>query len=469
MGVDHMHFSRRAKALRSANWLLDFFSKKNIGRWPIKKKADSDGTSHELGDYMYRLAERLWPIPRSISGPGTRKTLEILQGEVANLSIGLFESGKKVFDWTVPEEWRVNEAHIIDPEGNMICDYSENNLHLVGYSEPISGKYSRDQLEPYLHSIEDQPDAIPYLTSYYKKSWGFCMSHNDKKSLPEGEYTVKIDSEFSTGGINYGEVLVSGSSRREVFFSTYICHPSMANNELSGPVLAVALARYVQSMDPFYSYRFVFLPETIGAIAYVEQHLSELKERMLAGYVLTCVGDERSFSYMPSRKGDTVSDRFAKKTLENLKISYKSYSWGDRGSDERQYCAPGIDLPVCSIMRSKYGEYPEYHTSLDRLGSVVTPQGLQQSYDLYKALIDELEANRFPRVTTLCEPKLDRRGLYPPTLEKGDYARFKPTQDVISECDGKQTPEEIAKRTGLSKQDVVEILKILEKKDLIKT
>jgi aminopeptidase-like protein len=222
-------------------------------------------------------------------------------------------------------------------------------------------------------------------------------------------------------------------------------------------------------MDPFYSYRFVFLPETIGAIAYVEQHLSELKERMLAGYVLTCVGDERSFSYMPSRKGDTVSDRFAKKTLENLKISYKSYSWGDRGSDERQYCAPGIDLPVCSIMRSKYGEYPEYHTSLDRLGSVVTPQGLQQSYDLYKALIDELEANRFPRVTTLCEPKLDRRGLYPPTLEKGDYARFKPTQDVISECDGKQTPEEIAKRTGLSKQDVVEILKILEKKDLIKT
>ena len=431
--------------------------------------ADSNGSSCDLGNYMYGLAERLWPIPRSLSGPGTLKTLEILKGEVENLSIGSFASGKKVFDWTVPSEWRVKQAYIIDPDGNRICDYSKNNLHLVGYSEPTSGKYSRDQLEPHLHSIADQPEAIPYLTSYYKKSWGFCISHNEREALAQGEYTVKIDSELSPGSINYGEILVPGSSGREVFFSTYICHPSMANNELSGPVLAVALARYIQSTNPFYSYRFVFLPETIGAIAYVEKHLSELKERMLAGYVLTCVGDERAFSYMPSRKGDTVSDRFAKKTLQALKIGYKSYSWGDRGSDERQYCAPGIDLPVCSIMRSKYGEYPEYHTSLDRLGTVVTPQGLQQSYDFYKALIDELEANRFPRVTTLCEPKLDRRGLYPPTLEKGDYGRYKPTQDVISECDGTQTPEEIADRTGLSTRDVVEILKVLEKKDLIKT
>jgi aminopeptidase-like protein len=417
---------------------------------------------------MFRLAEQLWPISRSISGPGTLETLEILQGKVANLSIGFFESGKQVFDWIVPNEWRVKEAHIIDPDGNKICDYSKNNLHLVGYSEPASGKFTRDQLEPYLHSIEDQPEAIPYLTSYYKKSWGFCISHKERALLPDGEYTVKIDSVLSPGRLNYGELLVPGSSSREVFFSTYICHPSMANNELSGPVIAVALAKYIQSINPFYSYRFVFLPETIGAIAYVEKHLSELKERMLAGYVLTCVGDERTFSYIPSRKGDTVSDRFAKKTLQNLKISFKSYSWADRGSDERQYCAPGIDLPVCSITRSKYGEYPEYHTSLDRLGTVVTPQGLQQSYDFYRALIDELETNRFPRVTTLCEPKLDRRGLYPLTLEKGDYARYKPTQDVISECDGTQTPKEIAERTGLSMQDVVEILKVLEEKELIK-
>lgn len=432
------------------------------------KNVESYGVSNDLGNYMYRLAEKLWPLPRSISGPGTLKTLEILQGEVANLSIDFFPSRKKVFDWTVPSEWSVKEAYIIDPNGNKICDYSINNLHLVGYSEPTSGKYSRDQLEPYLHSLAEQPEAIPYLTSYYKKSWGFCISHNERESLPDGEYTVKIDSELSPGRINYGELLVPGLSSREVFFSTYICHPSMANNELSGPVLAVALARYIQSINPFYSYRFVFLPETIGAIAYLEKHFSELKENMLAGFVLTCVGDERVFSYMPSRKGNTVADRFAKKTLQNLKINYKSYSWGDRGSDERQYCAPGIDLPVCSIMRSKYGEYPEYHTSLDRLGDVVTPQGLQQSYDFYRSLIDELEANRFPRVTTLCEPKLDQRGLYPPMLEKGDYKRYKPTQDVISECDGTQTPEEIAKRTGLSSQGVAEILKVLAAKELIK-
>lgn len=417
---------------------------------------------------MYTLAEQLWPIPRSLSGPGTLQTLEILQGEIPNLSIGQFKSGKKVFDWTIPNEWRVHEAHVIAPDGSKICDYSKNNLHLVGYSEPTSGTYSLDQLQPYLHSLADQPDAIPYLTSYYKKSWGFCISDYERKSLPEGQYSVKIDSELFPGGLNYGELLVQGQSKREVFFSTYICHPSMANNELSGPVLAVALARYIQRINPFYSYRFVFLPETIGAIAYVEKHLAELKERMLAGFVLTCVGDSRTFSYVPSRKGDTVSDRFAKKTLKNLRISYKNYSWGDRGSDERQYCAPGIDLPVCSIMRSKYGEYPEYHTSLDRLGNVVTAKGLQQSYDFYRALIDELEANRFPRVTTLCEPKLDQRGLYPPTLEKGDYARYKPTQDVISECDGTQTPQEIAEKTGISSEHVAEILKVLEIKDIIK-
>jgi aminopeptidase-like protein len=280
---------------------------------------------------------------------------------------------------------------------------------------------------------------------------------------------VKIDSKLFPGRLNYGEIFIPGTSSREIFFSTYVCHPSMANNELSGPVLAIALARYLETITPFYSYRFVFLPETIGAIAYLHKNLSELKDRMLAGFVLTCVGDERDFSYLPSRKGNTVADRAAKDTLRNLRINHKTYLWGDRGSDERQYCAPGIDLPVCSVMRSKYGEYPEYHTSLDKLGSVVTANGLQQTFNYYRALINDLEVKRFPRVSTMCEPKLDQRGLYPPTLKKGDYATLKPTQDVISECDGTQTPEEIGVRTGLTTQEVVGILEVLDTKGLINT
>jgi aminopeptidase-like protein len=421
------------------------------------------------GSYMFGLAQELWPLGRSISGPGLVRTLEIIKRELPEMQIEHFPSGARVFDWTIPNEWRVEGAYIIDPEGNKICDYSKNNLHLVGYSEPISGKYTRDDLEPYLHSLPDQPDAIPYLTSYYKPSWGFCISQKERDSLPDGEYTVRIDSELFPGRLNYGEIVIPGTSSREIFFSTYICHPSMANNELSGPVLAIALAKYLKTFTPFYSYRFVFLPETIGAIAYLQKNLSELKDRMLAGYVLTCVGDERDFSYMPSRKGNTVADRAAKDTLRNLLINHKTYLWGDRGSDERQYCAPGIDLPVCSVMRSKYGEYPEYHTSLDKLGTVVTENGLQQTFDFYSALIHDLEAKRFPRITTMCEPKLDQRGLYPPTLKKGDYARLKPTQDVISECDGTQTPEEIGVRTGLTTQEVVDILEVLDTKGLINT
>jgi aminopeptidase-like protein len=421
------------------------------------------------GSYMFGLAQELWPLGRSISGPGLLKTLEIIKREFPEMQIEHFPSGVRVFDWTIPNEWRVEEAYIIDPEGKKICDYSKNNLHLVGYSEPISGKYTRDDLEPYLHSLPDQPEAIPYLTSYYKSSWGFCISQRERDSLPDGEYTVKIDSKLFPGRLNYGEIFIPGTSSREIFFSTYVCHPSMANNELSGPVLAIALARYLETITPFYSYRFVFLPETIGAIAYLHKNLSELKDRMLAGFVLTCVGDERDFSYLPSRKGNTVADRAAKDTLRNLRINHKTYLWGDRGSDERQYCAPGIDLPVCSVMRSKYGEYPEYHTSLDELGSVVTANGLQQTFNYYRALINDLEVKRFPRVSTMCEPKLDQRGLYPPTLKKGDYATLKPTQDVISECDGTQTPEEIGVRTGLTTQEVVDILEVLDTKGLINT
>lgn len=281
-------------------------------------------------------------------------------------------SGFKAFDWQVPQEWSVTDAYIVDPRGEILCDFSKNNLHLVGYSSPFEGYLSLRELQPHLFSLEDQPDAIPYVTTYYNDNWGFCLSHNQRLSLEDGQYYVCIKSKKFDGRLNYGELLIPGKVEREVFFSTYVCHPSMANNELSGPVLAVELAQLLLRSENHFSYRFVFIPETIGSLVYMAKNLATMKRNILAGYVLTCVGDERAISYLPSRAGDSVADKVALVALGKLGLNYLSYSWLDRGSDERQYCAPGADLPICSVMRSKYGSFPEYHTHLDQLGSVVT-------------------------------------------------------------------------------------------------
>lgn len=419
------------------------------------------------GEQMMALARELWPINRSLTGQGVRKTLAILSRELQGLEIGVFKTGEICSDWTIPMEWNVKEAFLIDPFGHKICDWSVNNLHLVGYSTPVNLELSLEELDKHLYSLEDQPKAVPYVTSYYKENWGFAISHEKRKKLPPGTYKVVIDSTLEPGQMNYGELFVQGTSEREVLFSTYICHPSMANNELSGPVLAVELAKFVSTLDSYYSYRFLFIPETIGSIAYISRNLMSLKQNILAGFVLTCVGDERSYSYVPSRKGGTVADKAVLEILENRDIPYISYSWKDRGSDERQYCAPGVDLPICSVMRSKYGEYIEYHTSLDEIGSVVTAIGLQGSFDFYQSVIQHLENLRFPRILTLGEPQLGRRGLYPNTSIKGAYSSVQDMMDTISYMDGTLSVEEISEIVGTTPANVMQMISILKKEGIV--
>jgi aminopeptidase-like protein len=419
------------------------------------------------GEEMFQLAKELWPIGRSLSGPGVRQTLDIIGRELPELTRKTFQSGEKVFDWEVPKEWKVHSATLTGPDGGIICDYDENNLSLVGYSRPISGEFSLEELESHLYSLSDQPDAVPYVTSYYKDNWGFCVSQSVRDQLVPGVYRVEINTALQPGVLDYGEVVIRGESEREIFFSTYVCHPSMANNELSGPVLAVALAKFVRNLSPHYTYRFLFIPETIGSIAYLAHNLASMKSRMLAGYLLTCVGDERVYSYVPSRSGTSVADEVALEAFEQLGIPFLSYTWSDRGSDERQYCAPGVDLPVCSVMRSKYGKYPEYHTSLDRLGTVVTAKGLQETYDYYRRVMRILESQRYPRVNTLCEPQLGKRGLYPDISIKGSADAVRPLTDVISEADGHQSMQRIAQRTGLALSTVQELCDLLVKKGLV--
>jgi aminopeptidase-like protein len=403
-----------------------------------------------IGGEIHALARRLWPINRSITGDGVRETLSILKSlHLADLTIHEVPTGTPVLDWTVPKEWRIRAAYIVTPTGQKICDFAENNLHVVGYSVPVDRTMTRTELDEHLHSLPEQPEAIPYVTSYYRERWGFCLSHRQRSQLEEGTYRVFIDSELFDGSLTYGELIVPGASSREVFLSTYVCHPSMANNELSGPTVTTFLAKWVASLPSRrYTYRIVFVPETIGSITYLSRHLDWLKAHVIAGFNVACVGDERGYSYLPSRHGSTLSDVVAKHVLTWIAPTFTRYRWADRGSDERQYCAPGVDLPIASIMRSKFDRYPEYHTSLDDLVKVVTPAGLEGGYTGLRLALETIERNCYPKVKVLGEPQLGRRGLYS-QLSTPSATKVPLILNLLTWADGTKSLVEIADECGV--------------------
>lgn len=310
------------------------------------------GLESKVKEEMYELCERLFPICRSITGDGVRKTLQMLV-EVYGNEINIHEvpTGTKVFDWTVPKEWNIKEAYIENSKGQRVIDFKNNNLHVVGYSLPVDKFVDLQKLKSVVYTQPDQPDAIPYVTSYYKERYGFCMSQNQLDKLPEDTYHIVIDSELKEGSLTYGEIIIPGDTKEEVFLSTYICHPSMANNELSGPAIATFLAKWLNSLAKRrYTYRIIFIPETIGAITYLNKNLQHLKEHVIAGFNLSCVGDNRTFSYVESRYGDTLADKAAKNVLSFYYPDYKTYSFLKRGSDERQYNGTGSGLAcMCDL------------------------------------------------------------------------------------------------------------------------
>ena len=420
------------------------------------------------GTKIHNLAKKLWPLNRSITGDGVRQTLKVIQEIIPPLEIFEVLSGTNVFDWTVPPEWEVKQAYIISPTGKKFCDFERNNLHLVGYSAPINKTVSLKELQDHLYSLPEQPTAIPYITSYYEERWGFCISHFEREKLVDGDYQVVIESSFFNGVLNYGEVLIRGETEEEVFLSTYVCHPSMANNELSGPTVLTYLTEWLLNQKKLrYSYRIVFIPETIGSITYLSKNYKELKSKVVAGFNISCVGDDRSYSYVPSRNGQTLSDEVAQHVLKWTDENYTSYGWKDRGSDERQYCAPGIDLPIASICRSKYGTYPEYHTSLDDLINVVTPQGLQGGFDAIRRALVAIENNVYPQVKVLCEPQLGRRGLYETLSRTNSSNASSVTVDLISWSDGQYSLLEIAEKIGVPIWELYDVLDTLSLHSLI--
>lgn len=420
-----------------------------------------------LGENIHDLAKKLYPINRSLTGNGVRATLNILKEMCPSMTLHEVPSGTQVFDWIVPNEWNINEAYIVDPSGNKIVDFKNHNLHVVGYSLPIDCELSLSELNEHLYSLPEQPDAIPYVTSYYSKKWGFCLTHDQRNSLKEGMYKVYIDSELKPGFLTYGELIIPGKSEKEVFLSTYICHPSMANNEISGPSVTIFLAKWLEILsNKNFTYRIVFIPETIGAITYLSKNLEHLKNKVFAGFNVTCVGDDRAHSFLPSRAGNTISDQIGVHVLKWMDKNYKTYHWCDRGSDERQYCAPKIDLPIASLMRSKYGEYPEYHTSLDNF-NVVTPSGLFGGYTALQFALEILEKNCIPLVTVYCEPQLGKRGLYPTTSTKESNEQTRLLMHVISYSDGKHSLLEIAEKCSVPIWDLYPIIQSLLEHGLI--
>lgn len=463
--------------------------------------SDLENCSNKIGNEMFQLMVELYPICRSITGNGVRESLQILSKHIP-LKIHEIKTGTTVYDWTIPKEWNINNAYLIDPSGKKIVDFKKSNLHVVNYSVPINIKLSLEQLAEHIHTIPEKPDQIPYVTSYYHEDWGFCMTHNEFKNLPNGEYHAVIDASLTYGSLTYGEYFIQGKTDSEILLSTYICHPSLCNDNLSGVVLTTFLAKYLSKISNEYSIRFLFVPETIGAITWLclnEEKLAKIKH----GLVVTCVGDPGIFTYKKSRQDNAEIDQTVLKVLENSSLDFKIYDFFPWGSDERQFCSPGINLPVGSLTRTLFDDerlpYSAYHTSADNL-EFIKKEALSESFVIYLRVIRELEQNFrslnqnqnsentkkiiekkeslikdnrivYQNLNPKCEPMLSKRGLY--STLGGQYEQetrlFKfAIFWVLNLSDGTNSLYDISKRSKLDLKIITKVAELLENHNILK-
>ena len=420
-----------------------------------------------VGEQMYALINDLYPVCRSITGNGVRSTLERIRQEIP-LTIHEVPSGTPVFDWVVPLEWNIKDAYIITPTGEKIAEFKKNNLHVLNYSIPVQRKVTLDELQQHLFTLPEHPDWIPYRTSYYKENWGFCMTHNQFQALPDGEYEVLIDATLEQGHLTYGEFFIQGEINEEVLVSCHVCHPSLCNDNLSGIALSTYLAEYLAERQLRYSYRFLFIPATIGSITWLA--LNEGKARNIKhGLVVTCVGDGGAFSYKKSRRESAEIDRAVLHVLRNSRDNFREIDFYPYGYDERQYCSPGFNLAVGSLTRSSHGQFPEYHTSADNL-DLVKPQYLKESFETYIDVIDVLEDNRtYLNLNPKCEPQLGKRGLYSSIgAPAGHRIKEMALLWVLNMSDGEHDLLDIAERSGESFCDIQDAAQALLGCELLK-
>ena len=421
-----------------------------------------------IGRDMHALAADLYPLCRSITGDGARDTFKRLAQEIP-LEIHEVPSGTPVFDWNVPEEWNIRSAWIKDPQGRKIVDFADHNLHVLGYSTPVSTKMPLSELKAHLFSLPDQPELIPYRTSYYKKNWGFCVPHRDLEKLEDGEYEVFIDSDHNPQGhLSYGEYVIPGETEVEVLISCHSCHPSLANDNLAGIAVGVALAKHLAAAPRRLSYRFLFLPGTIGSITWLALH-QDVIPRIRHGLVLTCAGDSGPVTYKETRDGNAPIDRAVRHVLKSGGHEYHIEPFHPYGYDERQYCSPGINLAVGCLMRSPHGTFPEYHTSADNL-NFIKPEAMADT--LAKALdtIEVLEHNAiYVNLKPMCEPRLGKYGLYGGGggQRVGEFSELALLW-VLNQSDGTKDLLAIAERAGMSFRKILAAATSLEQAGLLR-
>jgi aminopeptidase-like protein len=400
------------------------------------------------GARMFEFIEELFPICRSITGEGIRESLRRI-GKRVSMDVHEVPTGTHVFDWTVPNEWNIRDAYIADQHGRRVVDFREHNLHVVGYSVPVDTRMMLSELKEHVHTLPDQPDLIPYRTSYYTEAWGFCVQDERLQQLTDAEYDVRIDSSLEPGSLTYGEVVVPGDTEEEVLISCHCCHPSLANDNLSGVALATQLVEQLQRMQLRYSYRFLFVPGTIGPITWLASNEDRV-HRIKHGLVVTGVGAPGAFTYKSTRRGDAPIDRAAAHVLKHSGHAHRIVDFSPYGYDERQYCSPGFDLPVGSLTRALNGEYPEYHTSGDDL-EFVRPAALAESLRIYLEVLDVLENDGiYVNLQPKGEPQLGKRGLYPSVGAQGVSAELMGRLWVLNLSDGRNTLLDVAERANLS-------------------
>ena len=425
-------------------------------------RADGDATGEEL----HRFATELYPICRSITGDGIRQSLAKIQARIP-LEITEVRSGTAVFDWTVPKEWNIRDAYIKDAHGHKVVDFKQHSLHLVNYSTPVHATMPLRDLRPHLHSLPDHPDWIPYRTSYYKETWGFCLAHRQLLALEDGDYEVCIDSSVAEGSLTYGECYIPGRSTDEVLISCHACHPSLANDNLSGIVVATALADSLLKRDFRYSYRFLFVPGTIGAITWLARNQTKAAQ-IRHGLVLAGIGDRGGFHYKKSRRGDSEIDRAASHVIRHSGEPSEVLDFSPYGYDERQYCSPGFNLAVGCLMRSVWGTFPEYHTSADNL-DFIDPLKLARSLRVCSEIVDVLENNRtYRNLSPFCEPQLGKRDLYRSTGGESIGTEINARLWVLNLSDGHHSLLDIAERSGLPFQTIYDAAELLKAGGLLK-
>ncbi len=431
---------------------------------------DKDLNSEEVGQKIYKLISELFPIHRSITGPGVRATLAILKRHIP-LEVHEVPTGTQVLDWQVPMEWHIRDAYVKDTTGTKIIDYNKSNLHVVSYSVPVKEHMTWHDLKSHIFTLPEHPDWVPYRVSHFQESWGFCMNHNQYMELEargNQDYDVCIDATFKHGSLTYGELCLPGKSKNEVLISSHVCHPSLANDGLSGVAVATYLAKHLHSLDRQYTYRFIFIPATIGAITWLSQNETKVKN-IKHGLILPLLGDPGKSTYKKTRYGDSEIDRVVAHVLRHSGTDYAITDFEPYGYDERQFCSPGFNLPIGCLMRTPGGQYPEYHSSADNL-ELVQPKYLADSWAKCVAIANILENNRlYVNQNPKCEPQLGRRGLY---RAFGTELRNENTQRaiqwVLNLSDEKHTLFDIAERSGLDFTIVKLATDLLLQCDLVK-